>query len=127
VPPVSLNAEKLLPAKQLMGENFKVDADVKNDGLINLCTLNTDYGRFKIESAAGPRIRVDKLNALVAMEKLERSDVFKDAAVGTVKATGDGINLSAARNSGSLAASTRWRGKHSRSVVGKLSRMPRIS
>jgi len=58
VPPISLQAGKVLPAKQLQGGNFKVDMDVNNDGVINLYTLNTDYGRFPVESTAGLRIRI---------------------------------------------------------------------
>ena len=91
VPPISLRANEILPAEQLQGENFTVATEVRNDGLINFYTLDTHYGRFTVESTAKLRIRVDELNALSVMEKLERTDVFKDSVVKGVKATGEGV------------------------------------
>lgn len=90
-PPIILEAQKVIPADQLKGSNFRVDAKVRNDGMINVYSLETDSGTLKVESSAELQIRVAELHALVVMEELDRTEVFKDAVVGGVKATGQGI------------------------------------
>jgi len=89
--PVLLEATDELSAELRKGENFSVDAKIRNDGLINFYMLDTDYGRLSVEGTAELKERGSELNALVLMEKMERSKVFKDALVGGVKATGEGV------------------------------------
>ncbi|PNU20449.1 hypothetical protein C2E25_06940 [Geothermobacter hydrogeniphilus] len=89
--PVLLKAANELPAELRQGPNFTVGAKVRNDGLINFYLLQTDYGRLSAEGTAELKERVNELNALRVMEEMERSEVFKEALVGGVKATGEGV------------------------------------
>ena len=90
-PPLSLNAEDALPKSLLQGENYKVDEKVKNDGLINIYQLTTDYGPLTVESTSELLIRITELKALVIMEEMDRKEVFKDALVEGVKAPVKGV------------------------------------
>jgi hypothetical protein len=90
-PPIFLEAGNVLPAEQLKGSNYQVDAKVRNDGLINSYKLDTDYGALDVESTAELQVRIEELNALVIMGKLERKEVFKESAVKGVKAVGEGV------------------------------------
>jgi hypothetical protein len=84
--PIILNAKDVLPKTLLKGENYQVEDEVKNDGLINTYQLSTDYGPLTVESTAELMIRVTELKALWAMEELDRKGVFGDAVVEGVKA-----------------------------------------
>jgi len=85
-PPISLKAQGTLPQNLLQGKNFKVETNVKNDGLINRYQLTTDYGPLTVESTAELLVRITELNALVIMEEMDRKKVFGDALVAGVKA-----------------------------------------
>jgi hypothetical protein len=87
---IFLEAGNVLPAEQLKGSNYQVDAKVRNDGLINSYQLDTDYGALDVESIAELQIRIEELNALISMEELEQKEVFKEFAVKGVKAVGEG-------------------------------------
>jgi len=84
--PVTLKAENVLPKTLLKGKNYRVEDDVQNDGLINTYQLTTDYGPLRVESTAALMIRIMELNALDAMEEMERKNVFGEALVEGAKA-----------------------------------------
>lgn len=86
-----LEANKVLPLEQLEGGNYKIDETVRNDGMLNYYIIHTDYGRTSVQSTSELQERIAELNALIAMEKIERSEVFKDSLVKGVKATGEGV------------------------------------
>ena len=90
-PPVTLDAQNVLPKNLLQGENYKVEPKVKNDGLINNYQLTTDYGPLTVESTAELLIRITELKALVIMEEMDRKKVFSDALVEGVKAPVKGV------------------------------------
>lgn len=77
--PLVLQAEDVLPPDILSGENYIVEKDVRNDGLINIYTLKTSYGTMKVESTALLKIRIHELKALGHIEELKKTTVFKDA------------------------------------------------
>jgi hypothetical protein len=85
--PIILKAKDILPQDLLQGENYKVENEVKNDGIFNTYQLNTDYGQITVESDSILKIRVSELKALKAMEELQRSEAFADAVGGTVSGT----------------------------------------
>jgi len=60
-------------------EFYKVEEPVSNDGLINTYTLQTDYGRIRVEGTPMLILRAHELSALARMQKLEKSDVFKQS------------------------------------------------
>ena len=89
--PVLLKAGDELPKDILKGENYQVGGEVRNDGLINIYQLTTDYGPLTAESTAELMERITELRALTAMEELERTGVFGDALVAGVKAPVRGV------------------------------------
>jgi len=84
--PIQLKASELLPAAVIQGPNYKIAEIVQNDGAINTYQINTDNGFFFVESNVVLLERINELRALVLMEKLKRSKVFKDSLVSGVKA-----------------------------------------
>ena len=90
-PPVTLDAQNVLPKNLLQGKNYRVEAKVKNDGLINNYQLTTDYGPLTVESTAELLIRITELKALEIMEEMDRKKVFGDALVEGVKAPVKGV------------------------------------
>jgi hypothetical protein len=85
--PIILKAKDILPQDLLQGENYKVENEVKNDGIFNTYQLNTDYGQITVESDSILMIRIAELKALKAMEELQRSEAFAEAVGGTVSGT----------------------------------------
>jgi hypothetical protein len=85
--PIILNAKDILPKDLFQGENYKVEDEVKNDGVFNTYQLNTDYGQITVESDSILKIRISELKALKAMEELQRSEAFAKAVGGTVTGT----------------------------------------
>jgi len=90
-PPIFLKADQVLPAGALKGENFSVDHEVRNDGLINFYMLDTNYRRLSAESTAELEVRIEELNALTIMEEMDRKNVFKESLVTGVKGVGEGV------------------------------------
>lgn len=78
-PPIILKASEVLSEDILIGPNYRIDQTVTNDGFINTYKLSTDYGPLTVESTALLLMRINELGALKHMEKLEQSDVFKEA------------------------------------------------
>lgn len=76
----TLKAADVLPADLLKGGNYTVNPDVRNDGLMNTYTLETDYGPLKVESTSMLLLRINELNALARLQKLKESDVYQEAA-----------------------------------------------
>jgi hypothetical protein len=90
-PPVMLSAKDVLPKDLLEGENYKIEDPVKNNGLINIYQLTTDYGPLTVESTAELLIRITELRALVVMEEMDRKEVFGDALASGAKGTVKGV------------------------------------
>ena len=59
--PIILNAKDILPENLLQGENYKMEDNVKNDGLFNIYQVNTDYGPITVESDSILMIRISEL------------------------------------------------------------------
>lgn len=78
-PPIHLQASQIIYQNLLRGPNYWVEENIKNDGFINTYTLQTSYGPLVIESTELLKIRQGELLAVEHMEKMRRTDVFKDA------------------------------------------------
>jgi hypothetical protein len=85
--PVTLNARDFIEKDLIQGENYRVEDNVKNDGMINTYPLSTAYGPLTVQSTAELLIRVNELKALVIMEEMDRKKVFGDALVSGVTGT----------------------------------------
>jgi len=85
--PIILKAADILPQDLLQGENYKIQNEVKNDGIFNTYELDTDYGQITVESDSILMIRIAELKALKKMEELQQTEAFTDAVGSTAKNT----------------------------------------
>jgi len=85
IPPTDFLASDLLPKEILSGEGYKVDNRVANDGIQNTYTLETRYGNYSVTGDDALRKRIREVRATMALEELEDSDEFKEAAKGSVE------------------------------------------
>lgn len=85
---VELQASKILPPELLSGPNHHVEEKVTNDGYVNTYRVSSKFGVFTAVSTAMLRKRIDEINALVLMEKIEKTKEYlsamKNAGVGTL-------------------------------------------
>lgn len=82
--PLSLHASEILPKSALSGDGYKLDEKVSNDGAQNTYTLTTHYGVFIVTGTDELLARIQEVRSTRALEKLEDSDEFKDAAKDSV-------------------------------------------
>jgi hypothetical protein len=83
-PPLELIAADFLPESVLSGEGYTVDKRVVNDGAQNTYTIKSDYGVLTVTGGNELLARIQEIKATRALEELEGSDEFKDAAKGAV-------------------------------------------
>ena len=89
--PVDLEAKDVLASNLLKGENYTIEAKVLNDGLINTYRLSTKYGPVEVESTAELLERIRELEAMSAMEMMDKKKVFGESVVKGVKAPFQGV------------------------------------
>lgn len=89
-PPLTLVAADVLPAQMLSGDGYTVDSKVINDGVQNTYTLRSQYGVSTVTGTDELHARIMEVNATRALEKLEDSDEFKDAAKASVSGMVEG-------------------------------------
>lgn len=77
--PPTLAASAILPAQWLVGANHRVAEAVRNDGYLNHYVVTSRFGEFPAVSAAALRIRLDEVNAIAAMDRVQDSEEFKQA------------------------------------------------
>ena len=74
-----LATAEFIPAELMTGPNYRVDPQVVNDGLVNTYQLETSYGTLAVEGTPLLLERITELRALSHIEKIETSDIYKDA------------------------------------------------
>ena len=77
--PVTLKASEQVPENVLTGPNYRIEADVKNDGFVNTYQLTTDYGPLKVEGTSLLIERTNELKALSHMQEVEQTETFGQA------------------------------------------------
>lgn len=73
--PPTVDATSVLGA-QASGPNYRVDREVRSDGLLRLFVLKTTYGTFEIAGEGLMRERIGELSALRKLNEMSASDVF---------------------------------------------------
>ena len=76
-----MKATDVLTAAWIAGPNHRVDETVHNDGFINTYTIHSRFGAIKAVSTAALGIRINEIDALAEMEKVQSSSEFADAAL----------------------------------------------
>lgn len=78
-----------LAAGQMAGPEWKVAPEAVNDGVFNNYTVESRFGSFAARGRDAVAVRAKEVAALVELERVSKSDVFKEAvkksAVGSVK------------------------------------------
>jgi hypothetical protein len=77
---------------QIRGANYEIDDTVRSDGFLYIFSLNTTYGRYQVEGLDLLKIRLHELGAVAALEKMNKSQAYVDAAS---KAAMKPVNLAA--------------------------------
>ncbi len=77
--PITLKASEQVPENLLLGPNYRIEADVKNDGFVNTYRLTTDHGPLKVEGTSLLIERTNELKALSHMEEVEQTETFGKA------------------------------------------------
>lgn len=87
-PATTLSASQILPPDLLAGTNHRVEGKVVNDGYVNTYRIGSKFGVFTAVSTAMLRKRIGEINALVLMEKIEKTKEYgaaiKKAGLGTL-------------------------------------------
>lgn len=117
--PLALTTSDFLP-KSMSGEGYSVNERVSNDGFQNTYTMETDYGVITASSSDELRARIQEVKATRALEKLERSDEFKDAAKGAVTGMVEGgkalVTSPVETTKSAVKGMGRWLGNVGRSI-----------
>ena len=72
-------ASRYLPADQLSGPEWKVEPEALNDGLTNTYTLTSRFGSWPARGRLQVAVRIREIQALAQLEKVSKTDVFKEA------------------------------------------------
>src|SRR5574341_188969 len=75
-PATTLSASQILPPELLAGPNHRVEEKVVNDGYVNTYRIGSKFGVFTAVSTAMLRKRIEEINALVLMEKIEKTKEY---------------------------------------------------
>ena len=73
-PPVFQASEILSPAFA-RGSHFRVDDEVRNDGVMNHFRIHSDFGEFQPDSQAMLGIRLHEIQAITALKEVSSGDV----------------------------------------------------
>jgi hypothetical protein len=86
--PGILSASKILPPELLAGPHHRVQEQVRNDGYLNIYTIDSKVGQFTAVSTAILRKRVQEIDALVVMEQIKGTKEYgasiKEAGLDTL-------------------------------------------
>lgn len=84
-PPATTTAQAVL-GEAATGPNYRVDPEVRSDGLMHLFVLNTAYGTFDIAGDDLMRMRLRELAALRKLNAMSESEVFAKSLARTAAA-----------------------------------------
>jgi hypothetical protein len=87
----ALKAAAFLPGTVLSNSLYTIDEQVTNDGFINTYTVNSTQNSFKVSSNRALQKLLLEIEAISAMRKVEKSDVFINSLKESGAATVDGL------------------------------------
>ena len=82
-PPVTSAAAIL--GGQVRGSNYQIDNAVRSDGFLQIFELNTNYGRYQVQGREMLKARLRELAAVAALERMNKSQVYMEAAAKAAK------------------------------------------
>jgi hypothetical protein len=120
-PPLELDAALIVPDELMVGEGYKIDALVVNDGYSNTYRLITDWGDVEAISDYRLRARIQEVQAMVVLDSMSRAGVFGDALKAGVLAPIEGakalVTAPIETTTGAVKGLGRWFGNVARSIT----------
>ena len=120
-PPLELNAALIVPDELMVGESYRIDPLVVNDGYSNTYTLITDWGEVTAISDYRLRASIQEAQALMTLDELSRAGVFGDGLKDGVLAPIEGakalVTAPIETTTGAVKGIGRWFGNAARSVT----------
>ncbi len=111
-PPTTLRAADVLPPAMLRTECYTIAESVQNDGLINTYQVTTRGSDLSVESTALLQKRLHELQVIESLERLKKSDVYKNAlkqaATAPLETTKELINAPVETTKGVVTGVGRW-------------------
>lgn len=89
--PGVLKAQSVLEPQFLKGENYTVDEEVQNDGILNHYSVKSSFGDFKAHDTSSLRTLVGEIKAIAAMKKIETDDTAIESLKQSGKNTVTGL------------------------------------
>ena len=89
--PGPLSAALLFSNNILRGEHYKIDDQVKNDGLFNHFEVESSFGRFSPSSNSGLLILINEIRAIAEMKQIETDDTVVNSLKQTGVSTVEGV------------------------------------
>ena len=89
--PGVLEAQSVLEPQFLKGENYTVDGEVQNDGILNHYSVKSSFGDFKAHDTSSLRTLVGEIKAIAAMKKIETDDTAIESLKQSGKNTVTGL------------------------------------
>ncbi len=87
----NLKASEILPSELLKGEHYRIDENVMNDGYINTYKIHSDFGIITAVSTPSLKMRIEEVQAIAAMKKIEETDTYTEAVEKAGESTLDGV------------------------------------
>src|SRR5690349_7524049 len=86
--PIVLSASKILPPELISGPHHRVQEQVRNDGYLNVYTIDSKFGQFTAVSTAMLKKRVQEIDAIAVMEQIKGTNEYgasiKEAGLDTL-------------------------------------------
>lgn len=83
--PPTLQASQVLRPEIVRGPHHLVMENIPTAGFLNQYSVQSDFGNYQIKGNALLAKRVHEINAMAALDKIEKSDEFKKALANTAK------------------------------------------
>jgi len=83
-PPV-LKASQVLRPGVYKGPHHVIQEDIPTSGFLNQYTIISDFGAFKVQGNALLAKRIHEINAIAALQKIEKSEEFKSSLKNAAK------------------------------------------
>ena len=90
-PARTLVASDILPESFFTSDKYKVEQQVKNDGLMNTYKVTSKYGDFEVTSTVALYKLIIEIEAIDAMQKVQESDTFTKSLKESGTNTADGL------------------------------------
>ena len=84
--PGVLESARFLAPAELSGDGWNVAARATSDGMFNLYTVESRFGPLEARGRSHVALRVQEVQAMAELERVSKTEVFKDAVVNSAMA-----------------------------------------